>query len=265
MKKISWILIISVLSLVGCQNLTSQHPNITETSISFSATVSSPMHTEETHLVMSPTATPTPVLNAILTVTPHPTLTLEQNNKIMQLMKTNDNCTLPCWWGIIPGISRWDEISNVKSLSSISGYREDKIQPSLASAYLYVQRPESSSPDQLYIKPSFQLINGVIQSIRVLGTETSSAYSLRNIFTNNNKPSEIWMTTFNQYPNNNPPMEIFLFYPEQGILLEYAAEGEIKDKNVYGCFDIAGGIYLWDQSSKINGICGCHEIFRVRV
>lgn len=262
MKKISWVLIIA-LSLASCQNLTYQRPNITETFMPSQVTVLPSTYTEEIPLAMISTATSKPVLEAISTVTPHPTLTLEQNNEITQLMKTNGNCTLPCWWGIIPGISRWDEISNLKSLSIISEYREDKIKPSLASAYLYFEQPGNLYPDQSYIKPSFQMINRVIQSIRVLGTETSSAYSLRNIFTNNDKPFEIWVTTFNQYPNNKPPMEIFIFYPEQGILLEYVTEGKIKGKNVYGCFDMAGGLYLWDKSLKLMEFADAMKYFEL--
>lgn len=263
MKKISWVLIISALSLASCQSLTHQAPNITETSMSSQVTVLPSTYTEETLSAITPSATSKPVLEAIPTVTPHPTLTLEQYNKITQLMKTNGNCTLPCWWGITPGISRWDEINDVKSLSIIAGYRANKIKPSLASAYLYIEQPESLYPDQSYIKPSFQMIDGVIQSIRVLGAETSSAYSLRDIFTKNEKPSEIWVSTFNQYPNNRPPMEILIFYPEQGILLEYVTEGEIKGKNVYGCFDMAGGLYLWDKSLKLMEFADAMKYFEL--
>ena len=56
---------------------------------------------------------PTPTIT--LTKTPEPTseITSTPNHiraKFMKLYSTNGNCSLPCWWGIIPGKTTLNEV-----------------------------------------------------------------------------------------------------------------------------------------------------------
>ena len=45
------------------------------------------------------------------------------SNTLEQLMQVNKSCRLPCWWGMMPGISKW---SNSKSLfNDFSGFIQD--------------------------------------------------------------------------------------------------------------------------------------------
>ncbi len=47
-------------------------------------------------------------ITATLIPSPMPTLSLEEKEIVTsELYKTNGNCELPCWWGIVPGETEW--------------------------------------------------------------------------------------------------------------------------------------------------------------
>src|SRR5690242_550646 len=45
---------------------------------------------------------------------PIPTLdTASARQQVLKLFETNNGCHLPCWWGIIPGKTKWDDALNI--------------------------------------------------------------------------------------------------------------------------------------------------------
>ncbi len=67
------------------------------------ATVTNTVLKAMTPTPLPPTITPSLVPTPSATFTPMPTLTDEQNATVLNLMESNGDCDLPCWWGIIPG------------------------------------------------------------------------------------------------------------------------------------------------------------------
>ena len=62
-----------------------------------------------------PTATPRPTRTptSIPAETPTPFPTLEPEEKldfILEMLETNGGCQLPCWWGVTPGETRWEQV-----------------------------------------------------------------------------------------------------------------------------------------------------------
>ena len=56
-------------------------------------------------------STPTPTITPTMTSTSLPTLTEEERLTFTQeLFRTNAGCKLPCWWGVIPGVTTWSEV-----------------------------------------------------------------------------------------------------------------------------------------------------------
>jgi len=72
----------------------------------------------ETPAVSQPTLTPAPVPTT--TPTPLPTLGPEDREKLLaELLRTNGNCSKPCFWGISPDTSAFDDsVAFLKSLGS---------------------------------------------------------------------------------------------------------------------------------------------------
>jgi hypothetical protein len=49
----------------------------------------------------------------MLTSTLFPTLPAEEMDETIQaLIATNGGCFLPCWWGITPGVTSWDDANH---------------------------------------------------------------------------------------------------------------------------------------------------------
>ena len=60
-----------------------------------------PSQTKTPTRTITPTAVPTQTLPPTLSV-------IEQKYYLFELLKTNANCRLPCWWGILPGETSWE-------------------------------------------------------------------------------------------------------------------------------------------------------------
>ena len=69
-----------------------------------------PGSTQHPPLLKTPENTSSPTDFPPPTWTPLPTMDfLARNTEIVRLMSTNNDCRLPCWWGIMPGVTSWQE------------------------------------------------------------------------------------------------------------------------------------------------------------
>ena len=76
------------------------------TPTSIAATATRPMSTPT--LVASTTSSPSSTDTKVPTETPMPPLaSLVAQQQAVELLKSNGNCSLPCWWGITPGKTTW--------------------------------------------------------------------------------------------------------------------------------------------------------------
>lgn len=187
----------------------------------------------------------------IPTITSYPTITPKQAGEIDKFMKDNGNCILPCWWGVFPGITEWEDLTYLETLTTLP--RNNVIDPALKfeNSYLIFEIP-TVIPEKSYIKANFTLQKNVIAAIKVSGIQTSPAYSLRSIFANNGKPDEIWLWTFSNYPVGGPPARMYFLYTDQNFLLEFVTQGEFTGKAVHTCFNYPGGLYVWEPAIEIN-------------
>lgn len=70
---------------------------------------------------VSPTHTPTAA------ATPVPTLTAEQQAEfVSEMLKTNDSCELPCWWGIEPGETQFQMVKGIFSSRGIPLFSDNR-------------------------------------------------------------------------------------------------------------------------------------------
>ncbi len=92
-------------------------PNYTITSIQYSTPtitithISTPIQSDSSVTPVSTSSNTSlpPTLTQILT--PVPTLNnLQAKKYFSELLKNNAGCKLPCWWGITPGASTWEEV-----------------------------------------------------------------------------------------------------------------------------------------------------------
>jgi hypothetical protein len=99
---LSWI--VALLCSSGCYSPTAvTNSNEEETpSPSSSSEDLQPTATETTTVIPSPFFTPLPTIAVE-----------EQENYIKEFLETNTDCRLPCWWGVTPGKTSWQETESL--------------------------------------------------------------------------------------------------------------------------------------------------------
>lgn len=187
-------------------------------------------------------------------VTPSPISSKEDSYQLVEnLIKHNENCQLPCWWGITPGVSSSVEL-------------HEKLLPLSDIADIHLLFDESGSIDIQYPKKNWlinivlsftsnetsTLIETIVIRTNIISlknntnrTERFSAleyqelfetYSLDKILSTYGQPANILIRA-DVYDSSHSPetFEITLLYPKQGIFVRYTMLAEKVGNNIGGC------------------------------
>lgn len=233
---------------------------------------------------IKPGSTVTPLKNTIEsqnTVNPYPTInstnlpTLsigEAQLKYLDLLDSNGNCHLPCFWGLTPGISGKQEANSVLiPLMSLSRLADSSTSPKLVNFVLsegdfdFNTKVEINYADDGIINRIFfhaQLFQvgeagnpSAIKPIFNSGifTERFHSYMLPTILTNHGKPEVVFISTDggSERGEEVPGFYLLLVYPEQGILVNYTTSRKIKEGVVLGCpSDSHVELYLFPEGQN---------------
>lgn len=210
--------------------------------------------TQSTDSVVSKT-TPTIVVSVLtstsmplpLTETPLPTLPSDDAYiRLQELVENNAGCRLPCWWGITPGKTSWQDASHfLGSFTTI--YRDEN------SSYAYVYLP--LPPDKGTLNHTYVVKGSTVVEIYAYVYDWSPFLYLSNFLTNYGPPDEVFLRTFRLDENGSQPYQIDLFYANLGMLLEYSGgnPNTIGDK-IQNCFDdlYSPFIYIWTSDTPMT-------------
>ncbi len=137
------------------------------------------------------TATSQPTFTRKPPLTPFPTHSsyYENVHAFEQLYATNAGCDLPCWWGITPGITTWEE-----TMQFINRFRDsnsvDKIPTNASTSYIW----HSYAPNIDYAPTVFfEVKDSLVESIYVPGEMVQHQFSLHVILGKIGIPSEIYI------------------------------------------------------------------------
>lgn len=209
---------------------------------------------------------PEPILTRVPRSTPGPTLTGdEEQTLVLNLLKENGGCQLPCWWGFTPGETDW-QVAESFLLSHgkrIGTYRDS--QGTIYSVNFYIPNHGSQ------INQDYYTTNGdVIDVITVRAVppvrdekfaygdaqlaEDWNLYMLPQMLTNYGQPSEVFLETFTGAPDGGrPPFSLLLFYPEKGILVRYFGLVEKREKILRVCLSQADvSLWLWSPEHSMT-------------
>ena len=179
MKKLAWILI--SLILVGCS---------ANTPVPAATATNAPTQT------LVPTETPIPP-TATLTLTPSttwtrvPTLDMDQAyNALQNIFEGDEECQLPCWAGITPGVTGWDDAVQMLSPILKLHFSDDLMTFRFGEcnylSWQYVGNGET------YNGNLYGSDNNVVQVISLNG-DVPIEYSLHNIFAKFGVPKELFI------------------------------------------------------------------------
>lgn len=181
-----------------------------------------------------------------------PTLSKEDAKQLLaHLLENNNNCNLPCVWGITPNqttvematdnVGPLGVISNLTDMDSLSY----TINPSFTINNLTI------FARLLYIFDESKVINHISLHLTAQNNtpekefnydsstfgEIVKFYELPNILNIHGEPDAVYIGTLaGDYPNGgNWGFHILLIYPDQGILIDYITNPKILEGKILGC------------------------------
>lgn len=240
-----YLLLIGGLLLASCSN--SGRAEMTPTLLqTLNVSLASPAEsaTPIPSAVRIAIATRTPAATSTVTPTRAPTLAPGQAQAVvLELLRTNGNCELPCWWGLVPGQTTWDEaLALLEPIASrIAEYGQPNVTPNRAEVFFLTLPKEVSSP---YIQLDFAMQSGVVERILVSGFEWPD-YQLPQLLSGYGQPNEVWIHTEGFTPEAYRLFGLVLLYTQRGVLVSYSTEGELAGSTIQGCFQGNPSLWLW--------------------
>jgi hypothetical protein len=207
-----------------------------------------PTSTEKT--ILTSTQIKVPTLKPVITLS-----STEATIRIRQLLTDNGKCQFPCWWGIIPGTTRWEKAYEI--LFPIS--REDQI----LGQKVYISNVEDIDtfsagftflPGDEVIAEGYLIRKNVVNFIEIRFGNYRS-YSLADLVSTYGTPEEVWIRTYSMEAQGGLPLDIILVYPCKGILAYYhSIDAFIADERVQKCYtdETVLVLDLWDPGEQKN-------------
>ena len=197
----------------------------------------------------APTRTPvSPAMERLpiptLTVTPEPVL------NPAELLLSNGDCRLPCWWGIVPGETNWASAEALLAPSSVGIAPYERAEYTYYTAYLI--NPEQ--PSEHTINVDLAVWDDTVQLISALG-ETGSELTPSVVMGTYGIPDEVWLKTSSDSREGYLDFAVVLVYLQQGFLTFYGSQGTLNGEDVVGCIpNQAGSLRLlaWDPKLGLS-------------
>ena len=193
--------------------------------------------TPSTVVTPKPPITPTPSLTAIpsQTWTPLPTITYEDGMQLLSAwFEGADYCRLPCWAGITPGQTSWEEASHI--LDPLQQTVKLEVGSNVDCVYGKCSFISwSRTPDESGVLSSIYPEN-IIDYLTLETIEPSHMVflSLSNLLSVYGKPAIVLFSTDPEQPGQKF-LELILVYPERQFIIKYSKYAELSGENLESC------------------------------
>ena len=216
LKEFNFLPII-ILFLTGCATL----PNATMTQVSSVTTVPTAHSTSTTTPILTETSSPEPTIEPTWTL-PATVPVDDSFSEINELFRTNGGCRLPCWWGITPGQTKWEDARNILfPFADNVADGQDKNGEFLAGLMThYITSNGGTGFEQDYI-----IKNGIVQAIKIKLHHPIPGPKLKEMLSNYGIPDEVYLGGTYDQPSEGPPWQsfwLFLYYAKRRIFVEYS-------------------------------------------
>lgn len=215
MKQVKWVPFLMFFALSqlcwGCSPTNSSTIPLSATPENSAVVI---QKTSSPRLSNTLTPIPTVTLTPVLTMTP-----LSQQDAYQVLQKLywdNGGCQLPCYWGVVPGETLWQDTSALLSpLGRIYGPSGTSKVSRYGVTFEKFDEPFGS------MGPGFWVENEVVKVIGINSSWVSQDfdYSLSGLLQSLGVPDEIWISPIAESLDGQPYYHLELFYPSKGILV----------------------------------------------
>ncbi|MDH5506850.1 MAG: hypothetical protein OEZ02_06480 [Anaerolineae bacterium] len=228
------LVLVAALLLVSCGKTIPNAVKLTPTRGITPSAVARPVQT------ISPTPynppTPTEVLPYSLQLTPLPQPQLVET--VVNLFETNGGCRLPCWWGITPGQTTWEQAFQI--LEPIT----DRI--SFSFHRIRVNVPAGDAFSRPYLYQIHSVDDNQVITMITASLADPYPFWLTDMVAQYGLPDEIVLGGW--YPLADGVTAYFALYEEQGFLIYYSAKINVRDEILEVCPYKDHGIEItsWD-------------------
>jgi hypothetical protein len=209
-----------------------------------------------------PTSTAAPILSepTATAISPtlinKPVLLLEEAQAFVEeLLDMNGGCELPCWWGITPGVTTWEEAYRFFAPFAIE--ISDPVEE------FYVERGEEQKTEHYNVvfprkgdNSRFTLgiavKNGIVEIIAQSNVGTERYFSPYLLIDRYEVPKEILIAIEPRTPAGKPYYSMVLLF-ERGIGVHYAGEAELINHQIEICPEkVRPRLSLFSESHSIE-------------
>jgi hypothetical protein len=195
---------------------------------------------DTTHSTKSPPTSPiTDPTIASLPVMP--TLVLDERKELLlYLLQTNNNCQLPCWWGISIGETKIRDSLEIfsKLTEEISSNYPSPLTDGTTTVKILLTELNDFKG---LIKQDLIVNEEIITTIRISFDSVSDSlvhpFQPDYIFSTLGEPNEVWIQSYYSTPEGKFPVKISLIYLDKGIVFFYGLDGKLVEDSIEACFD----------------------------
>jgi len=231
-------LLLMVLAITGCK--ASQTGVVTTTTNPTLATQPTLFSTPTNVPTNIPTPTSTPLIPTPTTsLTPMPTLTVqERESHVRELLQTNAGCELPCWWGIVPGKTKWEDAR--KMLEHLGVRISSKTEPD--GSIFHGTGGFDFEDEKIYNNFGFLERDGVVDSIHIWSDAGSNIPGFQTLWMYYDPqllipafgvPSQAWLKTSSTDigDTGRKIYVLWIFYDQHGFIVRY--DGFVRHDQIY--------------------------------
>lgn len=242
-----FLLVVLAACSTTSKPVTSEPSAQTTRSISKIVNTLTPIHLPT--LVHTPTA-----ITASLPFHPIPTSSKQEKTEItLEMLRTNNGCDLPCWWGITPNETTWsDAQAFLKPFSKIY----ERQPPSEWFVYDVMSPISRKYSDFGEVRAVFAAQHGVVKEVEINSFD-EEIYHLSTFLREQGVPETILLSTYSSdsgMPSGKVPMTIALYYLEKGIMATYATDADVKGGKIKGCLEERPTLFLWSPDEYTRSI-----------
>jgi hypothetical protein len=255
-------IILMCFSLLGCYSINTPPqlpvsvsiatPSLSLTQTSMPATYPALRLTPVTYVPPSPPA------NIPLTWTPLPTYSSEEAMTEVRKLYENATCNLPCWWGIVPGKTNWNEAWQFLGRFSTNSKPcqlslvENKDMPGYIPfiAYLKVPNENPSLPGELALLIKADTFTVEYINVKELNTKP---YTISNLFSKYGQPENIYIFGGNTQAGRR--YTLYLYYPAHGFISAYESSMVVEegsDNSWKVCFRESANLTVWSENKYMT-------------
>jgi hypothetical protein len=201
---------------------------------SYFATTASISPTPEPTIALTKTPTLLPTSTLSPSWTPLPTLTEnDADQQFLSWMHGTPDCQFPCWAGITPGETNWEEAIHL--LTPVIDIRTTNDSLRCRFSECNILSWDYKIKNDLFYGEIYTK-NNIIHSIKIEGDQPIQELLLQNVFKKYGIPKNVFIITSSRGLAGDPPMFfLYTFYPKNKFVIKYVWEAKITSKNIMAC------------------------------